>query len=59
MFSIRFQRTIMITRHAQMRMLEREVNARLLLEVIDSGEVRYRDATHLWVFKAFTERSDN
>jgi hypothetical protein len=30
LFSIRFQRSIMITRHAQMRMLEREVDAGLL-----------------------------
>jgi hypothetical protein len=59
MFSIRFQRSIMITRHAHMRMLEREVDAHLLQEVIDSGEVRYRDATHLWIFKAFAARSDN
>jgi hypothetical protein len=24
-----------------------------------SGEARYRDAAHLWVFKDFDERSDN
>ena len=30
-----------------------------MLDVIDSGETRYRDAAHLWVFKEFSERSDN
>jgi len=50
---------IVITRHAQMRMDERGINEALLLDVIDSGEMRYRDATHLWVFKDFHERSDN
>lgn len=59
MYSTRFQRTIVITRHAQMRMDERGINDTLLLDVIDSGEMRYRDATHLWVFKDFSERSDN
>ena len=56
---MRFQRTIAITRHAQVRMDERRIDTILLLGVIDSGETRYRDATHLWVFKDFIERSDN
>lgn len=55
MFSTRFLRIIVITRHAQMRMDERGINEALLLDVIDSGETRYRDATHLWVFKDFRE----
>ena len=59
MFSLRFQRAIVITRHAQMRMDARGINETILLEVIDSGETRYRDATHLWAFKDFSERSDN
>lgn len=42
-----------------MRMVERGISEPLLLDVIDSGETRYRDATHLWVFKDFSERSDN
>lgn len=59
MYSTRFQRTIVITAHAQMRMVERGISEPLLLDVIDSGETRYRDATHLWVFKDFSDRSDN
>ena len=59
MYSTRFQCTIVITHHAQMRMDERGINELLLLDVIDSGETRYRDATHLWVFKSFSDRSDN
>ena len=31
----------------------------MLLEVIDHGETRYRDANHLWAFKAFPDRNDN
>lgn len=59
MFSTRFQRDIVITRHAQMRMQARGIGEALLLEVIESGETRYRDAAHLWVFKEFSDRSDN
>ena len=53
MFSIRFQRSIVITGHARLRMVERNVSDAMLLEVIDLGETRYRDETHLWAFKDF------
>lgn len=32
---------------------------RRLLEVIDEGDTRYADETHLWAFKAFPARHDN
>lgn len=59
MYSTRFQCAIVITHHARMRMDERGITELLLLDVIDSGEIRYRDATHLWIFKRFNDRSDN
>lgn len=59
MFSVRFTRPIVITRHARERMIERTITDEMLLEVIDSGETRYRDATHLWAFKEFPARHDN
>lgn len=59
MFSIRFQRPIVITGHARLRMVERKVSDEMLVEVIDFGETRYRDETHLWAFKEFPERNDN
>jgi hypothetical protein len=59
MFSVRFQRRIVVTRHAQERMAERLISNELLVDVIDNGETRYRDATHLWAFKEFPERHDN
>jgi hypothetical protein len=59
MFSVRFQRPVVITRHARERMAERGVSDPLLLEVIDHGDTRYRDPTHLWAYKSFPERHDN
>ena len=59
MFSTRFQRPILLTRHARIRMEERGVSDEMLLEIIDSGETRYRDETHLWAFKRLPERDDN
>jgi hypothetical protein len=59
MFSNRFQRTIVISSHAKIRMIEREISEAMLLEVIDYGDTRYKDPNHLWAFKEFPERHDN
>ena len=40
-------------------MAERDISEAILLEVIDSGETRYKDTTHLWAFKEFPARHDN
>jgi len=59
MFSVRFQLPIILSNHAKIRIIERNISAAMLLEVIDSGGARYKDATHLWAFKEFPERHDN
>ena len=59
MFSVRFQLPVVISSHAMIRMIERDISEAILLEVIDFGEARYKDATHLWAFKEFPERHDN
>jgi hypothetical protein len=59
MFSSRFQRLVIISAHARIRMAERDISEAMLLEVIDSGDTRYKDVTHLWTFKEFPERHDN
>jgi hypothetical protein len=59
MFSVRFQLPIILSNHAKIRMIERDISVVMLLEVIDSGDTRYKDATHLWAFKEFSERHDN
>jgi hypothetical protein len=40
-------------------MAERNISESMLLEVIDFGDTRYRDASHLWAYKEFPERHDN
>ncbi len=59
MFSTRFSREVIVTRHARQRMAERAVSDALLLRVIDEGNTRYRDATHLWVWLDVSGRDDN
>ncbi|CBL44704.1 Hypothetical protein HDN1F_11210 [gamma proteobacterium HdN1] len=59
MYSQRFSRPVVLTRHAQLRMAERNISEAEVLAVIDTGDTRYKDDTHLWAFKSFSERNDN
>lgn len=59
MFSLRFDREIIITSHAQARMQERELSAEQVLDVIESGVVRQKDGRRMWIFKTMESRRDN
>lgn len=59
MYSERFQRRVQVTRHAAQRLAERGISEELLLEIIDTGTIRERDPTHLWVWLHVESRSDN
>lgn len=59
MFSTRFARPVVLTRHARQRMVERQIDEALLLRVIDEGSTRYSDATHLWAWLHVPGRDDN
>lgn len=59
LFSQRFNKRIAITRHARLRMGERNIDDDMLVDIIDRGQTRFSDPTHLWAFKHFPERNDN
>lgn len=59
MHSPRFDRPVTITQHARSRMAERNIGDALLLDLIESGEVRHKDETRLWIAKHYAERDDN
>lgn len=59
MFSIRFQRNVVVSNHAKIRMLERAISEDILLEVIDAGDIQFKDDTHLWAYKEYPARHDN
>jgi len=59
MQSYRFQRAIHITRHAFERMVVRNIDSTLLLDLIETGTIKYKDNTRLWIFKAYKGRNDN
>lgn len=59
MYSARFNRQVILTRHAIERMAERHITETELLAVLDTGETRFKDDTHLWAFKHLEGRTDN
>jgi len=59
MHSARFNRPVVVTRHAAQRMLERQVTPELLLRVIDEDQTRYSDDMRLWVWLDVPGRDDN
>jgi len=58
-FSTRFQRPVLITRHARQRMADRAMDDALVLDMIDTGTAKYKDAAHLWLYKTIAGRTDN
>lgn len=59
MKSKRFNKPIILTHHAIEQMAERQIDESTLQDLIDSGDVKYKDDQHLWIYKAYTEREDN
>ncbi len=59
LFSVRFQKTVVITNHARLRMAQRSISMDELLLVVDTGDTRFKDDTHLWTFKSLPGRNDN
>lgn len=59
MFSQRFQKNIRLTHHVKARMDKRDISLGQLLDLIETGDIRNRSETDLWIYKGYTERSDN
>jgi hypothetical protein len=59
MLSARFDKLVVITDHARRRMAERNMDERLLSDLIETGEIRCKDSTRLWIAKEYPERDDN
>ena len=59
MFSNRFSLPIVLTKYAYERMSERHVSVEQVVEIVDTGEMKFADPTHLWAFKTLANRDDN
>jgi hypothetical protein len=59
MYSQRFDKKIHVSKHAQKRMSERDISMDLLNDLIETGELRFKDEKHAWIAKYYQERTDN
>ena len=59
MQSQRFDRPIYVTRHARERMAQRGISESDLAELVETGELRYKDESRFWTAKHFEDRCDN
>ena len=41
------------------RMEKRDISLELLLDLIETGDIRHKSETDLWIFKQYPERADN
>lgn len=59
MYSRRFGKSIIVTRHARERMAERAIDEAALVEVIETGEMQRVTQAHVFLFKPLPNRRDN
>ena len=59
MFSQRFQKSIRLTHHVSTRMDKRDISLELLLDLIETGDIRHKSESDLWIYKQYPERRDN
>ncbi|MGZ8175902.1 MULTISPECIES: DUF4258 domain-containing protein [Methylobacter] len=59
MHSQRFNKFIHLTEHAQKRMIERDISMELLIDLIETGALSYKDDKHAWIAKFYQHRTDN
>ena len=59
LISSRFKGPIHITAHARKRMIERSIDDELLFDLIETGDLKFKDDKHAWIAKFYEDRNDN
>ena len=59
MYSQRFNKVIHLTGNAKKRMIERDISMELLSDLIETGQLNYKDDKHAWIAKHFQHRTNN
>ncbi|MEZ5477700.1 MAG: DUF4258 domain-containing protein [Thiolinea sp.] len=59
MISKRFNKPVVLTYHATEQMAERQIDEETLTDLIESGDIKYKDEQHLWIYKSYPARQDN
>jgi|JFJP01.1.fsa_nt_gi hypothetical protein len=59
LISSRFKTTIYITEHTKKRLIERSMDEALLFDLIETGDIKFKDSHHAWIAKHYSNRQDN
>ena len=59
LISFRFKGAIPINAHARKRMIERSIDDELLLDLIETGDLKFQDDKHAWIANFYEDRNDN
>ena len=58
MFSLRCQKNIRLTHHVRARMDKRDIFLEQSLDWIETGDIRHKSETDLWIYKGYKERAE-
>jgi hypothetical protein len=58
-YSDRFGKPVYITHHAMERAKARSISLTTIQDLVETGEEKWRDQTHGWLYKFYPERDDN
>ena len=59
MYSKRFLLEVRLSHHAKLRMIERNISEVTIIDLVETGTAKIIDPEHLWIYKAYKDRSDN
>lgn len=58
-YSARFRRNVRLTHHVYDRMGKRTVSLALVLDLIETGDIRFKTERDVWIYRHYPERDDN
>ncbi len=58
-YSHRFEKNVHLTHHVNDRMRKRDIDLPLLEDLIETGEILWKDGTSAWIHKIYPNRDDN
>ncbi|HYN55309.1 MAG TPA: DUF4258 domain-containing protein [Methylotenera sp.] len=50
---------VRLSHHAKLRMIERDISEQIIIDLVETGITKSKDDKHLWIYKAYKDRSDN
>jgi len=59
MYRERFDKEVYVTRYARERLVQRSISEAVLMDLLETGDARFKDDTRLWGAAAVAGRDDH